>query len=178
MNSSGPRKIFVLGGVRSGKSRFAAELAGSIAVHGDVTLIATADSSTTDSGMLRRIEKHRAERPANWAVVEAPIDLAGAIRSVSGATVIVDCLTVWLSNVLAKCGDAEAPEFAEKVEVTVEVALKELATAMIASECSVVLIANDVGSGVAPQTRLGNVFADMQGIVKPARGFRGAMRST
>lgn len=165
MSDTNAKKIFVLGGVRSGKSRFAAELAESISPDGNINLIVTADSSTADRGMQRRIEQHQSERSENWSTTEEPVEVANSLCRINGAIAIVDCLTVWLSNLLAKCGDAEAPDFYERVEAVVQPALGGLSAAITETDRSIILIANDVGSGVSPPTQIGNVFADMQGLV-------------
>ncbi len=158
-------KIFVLGGVRSGKSSYAATVAESLSGDEGVTLIATADSASADSGMRQRIEKHRAERPAHWTTLEAPIELDLSLEEVTHNVVVIDCLTIWLSNLLATCGDADQSGFYMLAENTIQSALRNLVAATERASGHLIIVANDVGSGVAPLTRLGNVFADMQGLV-------------
>ncbi len=160
------RRVFVLGGVRSGKSRYSSEVAKSIAGDQPVLFIATAELSEDDTSMRHRIERHMAERPSNWRTIEEPVDLGQAILSEGterGA--VVDCLTVWLSNLLVRCGDPDQQGFYDAVEQKVYSGLDALCDAIEQSNRHLVLVANDVGSGVAPPTRLGNVFADMQGTV-------------
>src|SRR5579859_3680621 len=96
------RVTLVLGGVRSGKSRFALELASSAP---SVTFIATAQAS--DDEMRRKIERHKSERPAHWRTREEPLHLAEAISSKQDAreTVIVDCLTLFAANMMAAYGE-------------------------------------------------------------------------
>lgn len=160
------RRIFVLGGVRSGKSRYAAELAKSLAGDEPVLFVATAEISPDDLSMRERIARHQAERPANWRTTEQPINLDETLSNhASEPVMIVDCLTIWLSNLLARCGDPDVKGFSGVAEEAVLPALEKLCTAIKQAEHHVLLVANDVGSGVAPMTRLGNVFADMQGIV-------------
>lgn len=161
------RRVFVVGGVKSGKSSFAMQTATSLTSgSGIVQFIATADSSNSDESMLQRIERHQSERPDNWITIEEPIDIGSAIhRADSGSVVIVDCLTVWLSNLVAACGADEAPDFRDEVEKAVSPRLRELASSIATSQNHLVIVSNDVGTGVAPATRLGNVFADWQGIV-------------
>lgn len=160
------RRILVLGGVRSGKSRHAAETAQSIAGDEPVLFVATAKPAAGDSSMSERIAHHRAERPVHWTTLEQPLDLHHAVSSNGPEPVmIVDCLTIWLSNLFARCGDPDAPGFYAAVEQAVLPALDSLCEAIRHSQRHIVLVANDVGSGVAPATRLGNVFADMQGTV-------------
>lgn len=139
----------ILGGVRSGKSRHAAELAGGGA---RVTVIATATAG--DAEMARRIELHRAERPAHWTVVEEPLHLGAALAAaaVPGGAVIVDCLTLWLTNLL--CGsDSEA--------LPRETALLLETLPRLAGHC--ILVSNEVGLGIIPAAALARRFADEAG---------------
>jgi adenosylcobinamide kinase/adenosylcobinamide-phosphate guanylyltransferase len=158
------RRIFVLGGVRSGKSRFALRTAKELAAGGPVRFIATAVRDSGDSSLSRRIDRHQAERPKGWATIEEPLDLAAALSGPGDEQVaLVDCLTLWLSNIMAQCGDADAPGFSERARSEVEQRAAALTTALNSQRRHVILIANEVGSGVAPPTTLGNVFADLQG---------------
>jgi adenosylcobinamide kinase/adenosylcobinamide-phosphate guanylyltransferase len=143
-------KALILGGVRSGKSRYAAELAR--AQPYPVTLIATA--RILDEEMAVRVEAHRLCRPADWIVVEEPIQLAAAlIANASPArTVIVDCLTLWLTNLL--CGEdpqALARESAQLLEIF----------PTLSGTC--VLVTNEVGFGITPANALARRFADEAG---------------
>ena len=88
----------ILGGARSGKSRLALQRAE--ATGKPVSFIATAQAH--DAEMADRIARHQAERPAHWVTVEAPLDLAGAIRTAPSGIVVVDCLTLWLTNWLCQ----------------------------------------------------------------------------
>jgi adenosylcobinamide kinase/adenosylcobinamide-phosphate guanylyltransferase len=164
-HSDGYRRIFVLGGVRSGKSRFALRTARELAGDGPVRFIATAVRHPGDSSLARRIERHRAERPPHWVTVEEPLDLPAALGRPGGEQVaVVDCLTLWLSNILMECGDADAPEFSERARSECSRRAQELVGVLDRPQPRhVILIANEVGSGVAPPTVLGNVFADVQG---------------
>jgi adenosylcobinamide kinase/adenosylcobinamide-phosphate guanylyltransferase len=143
-------KALILGGVRSGKSRYAAELAR--AQPYPVTLIATA--RILDEEMAARIEAHRLCRPPDWIVVEEPIQLAAALIANASPTrmVIVDCLTLWLTNLL--CGEdpqALARESAELLEVF----------PTLSGPC--VLVTNEVGFGITPINALARRFADEAG---------------
>ena len=142
--------ILVLGGVRSGKSRYAEQFAGGGA--GSVIVVVTA--SAGDEEMAARIAAHRARRPPHWQVVEEPVELGRAITRAAapGTVVIVDCLTLWLSNLLA-LGD-------HKVLASERQALK---SAMSESQGTIVLVSNEVGSGIVPTNELARRFRDEAG---------------
>lgn len=138
----------VLGGARSGKSRFALEQADRLAL--PATLIATAQA--LDAEMAQRIDRHRADRGAGWRVVEEPYDLVAALtrEAQPGRVVVVDCLTLWLSNLMHAARDV-----AREGEA--------LAACLGAAPCEVVLISNEVGLGLVPDNPLGRAFRDAQG---------------
>jgi len=141
----------LLGGARSGKSAFAVELARRSA--GDVTLIATA--TALDEDMAARIERHRAERPG-WPTIEEPADLGGALARAPGAhLVVVDCLTLWVSNLMMASVDEAA------------ILDRAAASAAIAARRSAptVVISNEVGLGVHPPTEIGRRYQDVLGRV-------------
>ena len=142
----------VLGGVRSGKSRHAQELARRAS---RVTFIATAEHRD-DQEMLRKIELHRAERPGHWATIEEPLDLAGAIQSAAGDCdlLLIDCLTLFAANILEADG-----EDAERLESRIDT----FCAALKSVPCSIVLVSNEVGSGVVPAYPLGRRFRDLVG---------------
>ena len=100
--------------------------------------------------MAARIEAHRARRGAGWTTVEAPLDLAAALTPDGTAPVLVDCLTLWLSNLMM----ADAP---------MEQELDRLARALAKVAAPVVLVANEVGSGIVPDNALARRFRDLQG---------------
>jgi iron complex transport system substrate-binding protein len=141
-----------LGGVRSGKSRYAAELARAQAA--PITLIATA--RVLDDEMAARVAAHRACRPADWRVVEEPVQLAAALTAAAGSnrTVIVDCLTLWLTNLL--CDEDESALAREPAAL-----LQALAN--LPGNC--VLVSNEVGLGVIPANALARRFADEAGVL-------------
>jgi adenosylcobinamide kinase/adenosylcobinamide-phosphate guanylyltransferase len=145
-------KAFILGGVRSGKSRYAAELAHEQAC--PITLIAT--GAALDDEMAARIEAHRASRPAAWTVVEEPTHLAAALAAAAGPNqlVLVDCLTLWLSNLL--CGDD--PDALRRESRSLVDAL-----ATLPGHC--VLVANEVSLGVIPANALARRFTDEAGVI-------------
>jgi adenosylcobinamide kinase / adenosylcobinamide-phosphate guanylyltransferase len=143
-------KALILGGVRSGKSRYAATLAGEQTC--PVTLIATA--TALDEEMAARIDAHRASRPPNWTVVEEPIRLAAALAEAAGPNqmLIVDCLTLWLTNLL--CGD-DPDALRRELRKVVEI----LPT--LPGDC--VLVANEVSLGIVPVSALARRFTDEAG---------------
>lgn len=137
----------VLGGARSGKSRHAEGLVE--AVPAPWIYVATAEAR--DEEMLGRIALHRARRGAGWRTVDAPLDLAGAIRAApAGAPVLVDCLTLWLTNVMLAGRDLSAERAA-------------LVAACTAAAGPLVLVANEVGLGIVPDNALARRFRDEAG---------------
>ncbi|HEX4241533.1 MAG TPA: bifunctional adenosylcobinamide kinase/adenosylcobinamide-phosphate guanylyltransferase [Steroidobacteraceae bacterium] len=159
-------RTLILGGVRSGKSRHAAELARRTDC---VTLIATAEA--LDAEMTARIEAHRAGRPAHWRVVEEPIRLAAALgrAAAPGRTVIVDCLTLWLSNLLGaeEAARAETTPAAGGLLASEQAALLESLPRLPGDT---VLISNEVGLGIMPANALARRFADAAGTLHQKLG--------
>jgi adenosylcobinamide kinase / adenosylcobinamide-phosphate guanylyltransferase len=148
----GSRITLVLGGVRSGKSRYAQALADR---SDRVTFVATAESRD-DEEMRRKIERHRAERPSHWMTVEEPLDLAHILRS-AGAdcdVLLIDCLTLFASNLLEANGEDIALS---------QVHIDGLCAALQSASCAVILVSNEVGSGVVPAYALGRRFRDLAG---------------
>jgi adenosyl cobinamide kinase/adenosyl cobinamide phosphate guanylyltransferase len=141
---------FLLGGARSGKSALAVELARKW--DGPVSVIATGEPG--DDEMAERIRVHRAERPAGWTTIEEPLDLAAAFGVVPGdAAVVVDCLSLWVANLLGR-GDA-----ADEIEA----AGRLLAAQAAEREALTVAVSNEVGLGVVPATELGRRYRDLLG---------------
>jgi adenosylcobinamide kinase/adenosylcobinamide-phosphate guanylyltransferase len=142
----------VLGGVRSGKSRYAHQLAERAA---RVTFIATAERRD-DEEMLQKIERHRAERPDHWATIEEPLQLAHAIQAACAQSdaILVDCLTFYAANLLETHG--EDP-------VTLRHEIEKLCAVLGTVPCAVVLVSNEVGSGVVPPYVSGRRFRDLVG---------------
>ncbi|MHA6720243.1 bifunctional adenosylcobinamide kinase/adenosylcobinamide-phosphate guanylyltransferase [Sphingomonas sp. RS6] len=143
-----PHVLFVLGGARSGKSRYAQERAESL--DGRRVFIATAEA--WDDEMRARIARHRADRDQRWSTVEAPRTLADAIEAQSGAAdiVLVDCLTLWLSNILLADEDVEA-------------AGGRLCEAIGRFDRQLILVSNEVGQGIVPDNALARRFSDAAG---------------
>ncbi|MGH6856014.1 MAG: bifunctional adenosylcobinamide kinase/adenosylcobinamide-phosphate guanylyltransferase [Aestuariivirga sp.] len=138
---------FVLGGARSGKSRYAEGLA---AKHrGRKTYIATAQAF--DDEMRGRIAKHRHQRGVGWETCEAPLDLAEALAACKAGFVLIDCITVWIGNLMHHGRGADA-------EIT------RLCEALARSKSRIVVVSNEVGSGIVPENALARAFRDQQGI--------------
>jgi adenosylcobinamide kinase/adenosylcobinamide-phosphate guanylyltransferase len=152
--------IFILGGARSGKSRFAQQLAQRLGGE-DVLFVATAAAS--DSEMEARIARHRADRPRGWQTLEAPTDLAARLadRAAAPRVILIDCLTLLISNVLLAVGEYDADRAERKVEAEIG-ALLDLCSNR---EGTVLLVSNEVGEGVVPAYPLGRLFRDVQGKV-------------
>jgi adenosylcobinamide kinase/adenosylcobinamide-phosphate guanylyltransferase len=144
----------VIGGARSGKSRFAQSL-GTNARR--VAYLATARCE--DAEMAARIARHRAERPANWMLIEEPLAIASAIEKHAGDydVILLDCLTLWLSNF---CW--EHREMAE-AEIHAGASREVTRIAAAAGACHVVLVTNEVGCGLVPESPVGRLFRDLQG---------------
>lgn len=143
----------LLGGARSGKSRYAVEQARVIG--GSAAVVATARA--VDRDMAARIARHRAERPAQWVTLEEPLDVAAACRRAARShdLVIVDCVTVWVSNLMERGDD----------DTLVLAAVDDLAKLLRERLVSIILVSNEVGQGVHPPTELGRRFRDLLGVV-------------
>ena len=142
--------ILLLGGARSGKSRAAVRLAEESGL--PVTVIATAEAG--DPEMAARIERHRAQRPAAWTTLEAPRDLHAAVVGAStGSFLLVDCLTLWVSNLLGhgRTGD--------------EVIDEATRIADLLRERGAVVVSNEVGLGIVPVNDLARSYRDVLGAV-------------
>ena len=136
-------RTLVLGGARSGKSRFAEGL---LSGERERTYLAT--GRAWDDEMRERIARHRADRGEGWRTVEEPIDLVGALRASSGA-VLVDCLTLWVTNLMMADADPDA-------------AADELVAAL-SDVSTVVFVSNEVGLGIVPGDAMSRAFRDHAG---------------
>lgn len=146
-------RLFVLGGARSGKSRYAQQRAG--ALPGRHVFVATAEA--WDAEMAERIARHRADRDARWETVDAPRDLSAALDAASGtgAVVLVDCLTLWASNLLLADAD-------------IEQATAGLRAAIMRFDGRLILVANETGLGIVPDNALARRFRDAAGRINQA----------
>jgi adenosylcobinamide kinase / adenosylcobinamide-phosphate guanylyltransferase len=145
------RVTLVLGGVRSGKSRFALEIASCAQ---SVTFIATARAY--DDEMRRKIVHHQSERPSHWCTREEPLQLAEAISSEEDAseTAVVDCLTLFAANLMEAYGEDRA---------AINAAIDALCAALRKTDRRIVLVSNEVGSGIVPAYAAGRHFRDLLG---------------
>ena len=153
--AGGAHAILVLGGARSGKSRYAQELAERSGLA--LTYCATATVFSEDAEMADRIARHRADRDGRWRTAEAPLDLVGMLRAESGTSqlVLVDCLTLWLTNLLLGDHDIAA-------------AAAALVEAIPALPGPAIFVSNEVGAGIVPDNALARAFRDHQGRLNQA----------
>ncbi|MBI5344215.1 MAG: bifunctional adenosylcobinamide kinase/adenosylcobinamide-phosphate guanylyltransferase [Deltaproteobacteria bacterium] len=145
------RFVFVVGGARSGKSAFALKL--SDEVSGKKVYLAT--GVPIDAEMEERIKRHREERPLLWETVEERRDIRGGITAAAGGVALIDCLTIWIANLMEDgLNDAGIVKEAEG-----------LVSACRVSASSVVVVSNEVGCGIVPDNALARRFRDISGIV-------------
>lgn len=149
----GMNHLFVLGGARSGKSRQAQMRAE--AMPGDLLYVATAQA--LDAEMADRIDRHRADRGPRWRTIDAPFDLAAVVAAQArpGRTLLIDCLTLWASNLLL-------------AERDFDTGLSALIDALDGAQGPVILVANEVGLGIVPDNALARRFRDMAGTINQA----------
>ncbi len=147
----------ILGGARSGKSSLALQRAHDSGRN--VVFVATAQ--VTDAEMQTRISRHRSERPENWQTVEAPTQLATTLLKLDkhNAFIVVDCITLWLSNVLCT-GLADTPEFDDDAWQSERKLLLECLPTL---QAEIVLVSNEVGWGIVPDNLIARRFRDEQG---------------
>jgi adenosylcobinamide kinase/adenosylcobinamide-phosphate guanylyltransferase len=150
--------ILILGGARSGKSTFAQHLAQDLGGEG-VLFVATAEAG--DDEMQARIEKHRQERPPNWRTLETPRDAGRSIMAHSGRVqvVLLDCLTLLVSNLIVTVPDPFAPE----VEKQTMDELESLLACVEQLDSTMIVVSNEVGLGLVPPYRLGRAYRDLLG---------------
>jgi adenosylcobinamide kinase/adenosylcobinamide-phosphate guanylyltransferase len=145
----GSQSTLVLGGARSGKSRYAEQVIMSLPP--PWIYLATAESF--DDEMATRIAEHKGRRSRDWQTIDAPLDLADALAALPrSAPALVDCLTLWLSNLMLAERDIDAE-------------IQRLEKAMLAREAPLVLVSNEVGSGIVPDNALARRFRDFQGLL-------------
>jgi len=150
-----PHSDLILGGVRSGKSREALRVAALLPPGFRGCFLATAQA--LDADMQARVARHQAERPQGWTTVEEPYDIAGACERLAGRcdVIVLDCLTLWVSNLLLR-GDKDAAILDATDNLARHAALRRL---------SLIMVSNEVGAGVHPPTQIGLRFRDVLGEV-------------
>jgi adenosylcobinamide kinase/adenosylcobinamide-phosphate guanylyltransferase len=149
---------FILGGCRSGKSRYALETARNIPSD---QMIFIATSVPFDEEMRARVTRHQAERGSDWTTVEAPLQLPEAIETHGHNprhVVLVDCLTFWINNLLME--SAESSTAATKIPRLIE--------AIASAQCPLLLVSNEVGAGIVPENQLARIFRDAVGSMNQA----------
>ncbi|KAB8042921.1 bifunctional adenosylcobinamide kinase/adenosylcobinamide-phosphate guanylyltransferase [Janthinobacterium aquaticum] len=159
-------RTLVLGGARSGKSAFAEQLAQSSGK--EVVYLATAQAR--DGEMATRIAHHRAQRPASWPTVEEPLQLGAVLRAhaAPGRLLLVDCLTLWLSNLMFCSGEAYPEVGAIELPAQFHHERAHLLTVLDEIDCDVVLVSNEVGMGIVPYGAISRAFLDEAGRLNQA----------
>lgn len=149
--------ILVTGGSRSGKSRYAQQLAESLS--GSRAFIATCP--VLDDEMQERVRKHRQDRQSGgWCTIEEPVDLAAAIRKAhSRKVVLVDCLTLWVSNVLFEAGERGK----QVSEAQIARRCKDVLAACLEHPGTIIFVTNEVGMGIVPESAVSRRFRDLAG---------------
>lgn len=158
--------ILITGGARSGKSTFAEQLA----AHPGRPVIYIATAQVLDDEMALRVEKHKRQRPSHWQLIEEPFDIPTVLEEIRNedAVVLLDCITIWLSNLMLKnfgstqesaCSDTLTPE-AEK-----EILFQVQRAATLAQEISpqVIMVTNEVGQGIVPDNPMARSYRDLAG---------------
>jgi len=145
--------VFITGGARSGKSAYAIELGSRM--QGRKAFIATAEA--LDEEMKERITLHQKNRPIEWETIEEPVALSGQLYKIDGLydVVIVDCLTLWLSNILGR--DENSDRIIREIEC--------LATTLKTTSYKAIAVSNEVGQGIVPNNNVARLFRDMSGLM-------------
>ncbi|MBD8894053.1 bifunctional adenosylcobinamide kinase/adenosylcobinamide-phosphate guanylyltransferase [Roseibium litorale] len=148
-----PRTVLVLGGARSGKSRFAE----SLALNSGLSRLYVATSPLIDAETRDRVALHKAQRGAGWRTVEEETDVAGVLECEAGPgrVILVDCLTLWLNNLFFK-------------ELDVEAETERLCRTVRHLKGPVIFVSNEIGLGLVPETKLSRDFRDAQGRINQA----------
>ena len=147
------KNTLVLGGCRSGKSRHALELAAEMAAKNKIFM---ATCVPHDDEMKQRVARHQAERSRSWQTLEVPVELPEAIKNKSthADLILVDCLTLWVSNLLMESDDM----------ARIEQVVQRLTLSLETARCPVILVSNETGTGIVPENRLARQFRDVVGL--------------
>jgi len=152
----GKQLVLILGGARSGKTRYALARAPQLGAR--VAYVATAEAG--DDEMRTRIAHHRAERPAEWQTIEAPLDVGTAIARVNADVVLLDCVTLLVTNAMLSAG--EQATF-EQQQARANAEIESLVAAYRAGNFSLVIVSNEVGLGIVPENQLARAYRDLLG---------------
>lgn len=152
--------VLVTGGARAGKSAWAEQEAGRLGGD-DVTYVATAEAR--DDEMARRISAHRAARSTVWRTVEAPVDVSAVIRGATTNTVLLDCLTLWVSNLLLIGRTENAEHAASEAERRVHERVDGLLATAADRAGTLIVVTNEVGLGLVPDNALARAYRDLLG---------------
>ncbi len=143
---------FIIGGIKSGKSRFALKEAEST---GSINLCYIATARAVDKEMQERIERHKKERDSGWITIEEPLNLVEAIMKIpENSSVVIDCLTTWLTNLMI-----EVYDYQKFIDSFIDLLKK------IKENIHIFIVANEVGLGIIPESELGRKFIDISGTV-------------
>jgi adenosylcobinamide kinase/adenosylcobinamide-phosphate guanylyltransferase len=156
------RVILLLGGARSGKSRFAQEYAWRSGAK--VLFVATAVAG--DEDMRLRIQKHKQDRPAEWRTLEAPVDIGRLIELNAGDAklIVIDCITMLVNNVFSKYDDKQFETISDTVlEKDVVKEIERLQQCLKKVNASFLIVSNEVGLGLVPNNRMGRLYRDILG---------------
>lgn len=157
------RCILILGGARSGKSRFAQKLAAELGKR--VLYVATGEAH--DEEMRQRIDEHRRNRPPNWRTLEVPVNVGRRILEEIGnaQVVVLECLTLLVSNVIGESTAESDPEAVDVplLEERLDLELRELMGAVNTARAYSIVVSNEVGLGLVPANRLGRLYRDLLG---------------
>ncbi|MDO8731826.1 MAG: bifunctional adenosylcobinamide kinase/adenosylcobinamide-phosphate guanylyltransferase [Actinomycetota bacterium] len=154
-------RTLVIGGARSGKSTFAEALAMN---RGRVTYLATGGDRPDDAEWRERVATHQARRPVAWTTVEST-DVVGVLRTHAGGTLLIDCISLWLTGVLDESGiwNREVADQHDSL-ASINIKIDELVAAVQACEVDLIMVSNEAGQGVVPPTYAGRLFRDLLGI--------------
>lgn len=161
-----PRLCLVLGGVRSGKSAFAEQLAGTLSVETDGRVLYLATGLPTDTEMEERIRRHKETRPLHWSTLEEPLELADCLGQAmacaeSPGVVLIDSMDFWLTNMLLEYGNQDN----QAMETSTLCQLDRILDVIAGTTASFFLVSSEVGLSLVPTSSLGRRFQDLLGLV-------------